>query len=67
MKHVSKFLSRKELADLYGVSRKTLYNQFKRKGIKLGRGLLSPKDLVFIYDKLGEPKKILHQDRQRKV
>jgi len=48
--------SRKELANEYGVSPRTLRRWFKKKALSLPRSLLLPKDLKVIYKKLGNPK-----------
>jgi len=48
--------SRKQLADEYGVSPRTLRRWFKRKELTLPQTLLLPKDLKVIYKKLGNPK-----------
>lgn len=47
--------SRKQLADEYGVSPRTLRRWFKRKKLTLPRSLLLPKDLDVIYSVLGNP------------
>ncbi len=48
--------SRKQLADEYGVSPRTLRRWFKKKELTLPRSLLLPKDLESIYKTLGDPK-----------
>ena len=50
--------SKEQLADEYGVSRRTLYNWFKQYKIEVGHGLMTPKQLEEIYAKLGNPNSI---------
>jgi hypothetical protein len=47
--------TRQQLADEYGVCRKTLTKLLRRKRIKLDTGLVSPKDQLVIYSRLGMP------------
>jgi hypothetical protein len=47
--------TKQQMADEYGVCRKTFNRLLMKKRIKLERGLISPKDQMFIYDKLGIP------------
>jgi hypothetical protein len=47
--------TKQQMADEYGVCRKTFNKLLLKKRIKLDRGLISPKDQMFIYDKLGVP------------
>jgi predicted DNA-binding protein (UPF0251 family) len=47
--------TRQQLADEYGVCRKTFIRLLSKKRIKLERGLISPKDQMTIYKKLGIP------------
>ena len=49
--------TRQELATEYAVSRKTIYNWLKEKGIKLSGKLITPKELKQIYKAFGKPKK----------
>lgn len=51
---LSKFCTRKELADAYGISRNTLTKRLDELGIK-ERDRLSPKDLITIFEELGTP------------
>ncbi len=48
--------SRKQLADEYGVSPRTLRRWFKSKELILPPSLLLPKDLEVIYSVLGDPR-----------
>ena len=48
--------TRSQIAEEYGVCRKTLYNWLKKEGIQLKQGLLRPKELARIYAVLGSPK-----------
>jgi hypothetical protein len=50
--------TKQQLADEYGVCRKTFNKLLQKKQIKLERGLISPKDQLNIYDKLGIPNSI---------
>jgi hypothetical protein len=47
--------TRQQLADEYGVCRKTFIRLLRKKRIRLEKGLISPKDQQVIYDKLGNP------------
>ena len=47
--------SRKQLADEYGVSPRTLRRWFKNNKLTLPPSLLLPKDLELIYNVLGNP------------
>ena len=48
-------MTRQEIADLYHVSTKTLRNRLKEANIDLPKGLVYPKDLKKIFDRLGWP------------
>jgi len=47
--------TKQQMADEYGVCRKTFSKLLQKKHIKLSRGLIYPKDQMSIYTKLGEP------------
>jgi hypothetical protein len=47
--------TKQQMADEYGVCRKTFNKLLWKKQIKLDRGLISPKDQQVIYEKLGNP------------
>ena len=47
--------SRKQLAADYGICEKTLAKWFKAFDIKVERGLITPKKLIEIYRKIGNP------------
>jgi len=47
--------TRQQMADEYGVCRKTFNKLLRKKQIKIDRGLISPKDQSTIYKKLGFP------------
>lgn len=47
--------TKQQMADEYGVCRKTFNKLLLKKKIKLDRGLIYPKDQHKIYDVLGEP------------
>jgi hypothetical protein len=53
--HSSGVKTKQQMADEYGVCRKTFNRLLLKKRIKLERGLISPKDQMWIYDKLGIP------------
>jgi len=50
--------TKKQIADEYGVCRKTFNKLLLQKRIKLDRGLILPKNQLNIYDKLGVPDSI---------
>ena len=50
--------TKQQMADEYGVCRKTFNKLLQKEQIKLERGLISPKDQLNIYDKLGVPNSI---------
>ena len=47
--------TKQQMANEYGICRKTFYNLLIKKNIRLERGLIYPKDQHRIYDVLGEP------------
>ncbi len=47
--------TKQQMADEYGVCRKTFTKLLIRKRIKLGRGLIYPKEPQLIYSVLGKP------------
>jgi len=57
--------TRQEIAELYGISRKTFYNWLKREDICLENRLVSPKEQKIIYEKLGNPIKQPHRFAMR--
>lgn len=48
--------TKEQLAEEFGVSRRTLYNWLKKHKIEVGRGLILPIKLTEIYSKLGDPR-----------
>lgn len=61
-----KYVTRQQLAEFYGISRRTLYSQLKKNGIHLkSRGLISPKELQVIFEKLGVPYGFIRSDAFR--
>lgn len=50
-----KTLTRKELANAYGISIRTMYNRLKSLGFDNHRQLLSPNDINLIFEKFGMP------------
>lgn len=53
---MNKAKSKKEIANEFGICVKTLNKWLTRESINLPKGLISPKDQVVIYRKLGVPK-----------
>jgi predicted DNA-binding transcriptional regulator YafY len=49
--------SRSQLADEYGVSRRTFYNWLKKEGIELPKRMLTPPEIEQIYSMFGDPDK----------
>jgi hypothetical protein len=47
--------TKQQMADEYGVCRKTFNKLLKRKNISVKRGLITPKDQMNIYNELGTP------------
>lgn len=47
--------TKQQMAEEYGVCRKTFNKLLKKQRVKLNRGLILPKDQVIIYEKLGKP------------
>ncbi len=52
---ILKCLTKKELADQYGVTENTILNWCKRLGITTDGGLMTPKQLVLLYLEKGIP------------
>jgi hypothetical protein len=50
--------TKQQMADEYGVCRKTFNKLLIKKRIRLERGLIYPKDQLHIYFKLGKPNKV---------
>jgi hypothetical protein len=53
--HYGGVKTRQQMADEYGVCRKTFNKLLRKKQIRLEKGLISPKDQLCIYEKLGIP------------
>lgn len=51
----SKFKTREEIAEEYGIHRRTLYRRLKEGGLNFSGKLLSVNDQKEIYDRLGAP------------
>lgn len=49
--------TRQQIADEYGISRKTLSRWLKKAGIVLEGYLISPKEQALIYETFGDPRK----------
>lgn len=47
--------TRQEMADEYGIGRKTFYRWMKRAGIQVTNGLLYPLEIEVIYNTFGKP------------
>ena len=54
-KHFSAIKTKQQMADEYGVCRKTFVKLIIEQNIKLRRTLISPKEQLKIYQKLGKP------------
>jgi len=59
------FKTRQEIAQAYGIDRKTLYRKLKSRGIALSRGLITIQELEKIYTVLGRPNQVLSQQYNR--
>lgn len=55
-KHYGGVKTKQQMADEYGVCRKTFNKLLIKKNIKLDRGVISPREQLNIYCKLGTPK-----------
>jgi hypothetical protein len=53
--HLGGVKTKQQMADEYGVCRKTFNKLLLKEHIQLARGLISPKDQLNIYEKLGIP------------
>jgi hypothetical protein len=47
--------TKQQMADEYGVCRKTFNKLLSKKNIRLDRGLICPRDQMIIYTELGSP------------
>jgi len=47
--------TRQEMANEFGVCRKTFYNMLKKANIQLSGSLITPLEQKMIYEKLGRP------------
>lgn len=56
--HYGAVKTMQQMADEYGVCRKTFSKLLQKKQIILGRGLIYPKDQENIYNELGIPKRL---------
>jgi hypothetical protein len=53
--HFGGVKTKQQMADEYGICRKTFSKLLQKNKIKLMRGLILPKDQIIIYKKLGIP------------
>jgi hypothetical protein len=53
--HYGGVKTKQQMADEYGVCRKTFNRLLLKKNIRLGRGVISPRDQLIIYNELGMP------------
>jgi predicted site-specific integrase-resolvase len=53
----SKAKTRIEIAEEYGISRRTLQRWLKKEKIEVSKGLIKPEELNRIYDRFGKPEK----------
>ena len=49
-------MTKTQLANLYGVHRKTLVARCKKVKIELERGLIMPKIILLIFEEFGDPR-----------
>ncbi len=56
--------TRKEIANEYGITRKTLYNWMKEKKIMIKGSLITPKEQELIYQTFGIPQLISKKERE---
>jgi hypothetical protein len=61
----TKAKTRKQLADQYGICRRTFNRWLKENGIKLKKGLITPKDQELIHSIIGYPQSIEKNPSQR--
>ena len=52
---ISGVKTRQQIANEYGICRKTFNKLLHQKKIQIEKGLIYPKDQLRIYDELGEP------------
>lgn len=52
---MEKLKTRQQIANEYGVSRRTLYNMLERGGVQLTKGYITPREQQKIYQELGPP------------
>ena len=50
--------TKKQIAEEYGICRKTLSRWLKKETIKTSNGLITPKEQEIIYGKFGKPKNV---------
>lgn len=53
--HYGGVKTKQQMADEYGICRKTFNKLLLKRNIRLERGLISPKDQLAIYNELGIP------------
>ena len=53
--HYGGVKTKQQMADEYGICRKTFNKLLLKRNIRLERGLISPKDQLAIYNELGLP------------
>ena len=55
MVHNGGVKTKQQMADEYGICRKTFSRMLLKKNIRLEKGLIFPRDQLVIYKKLGKP------------
>lgn len=55
--------TRQQMADEFGIDRKTLYRWMKRNKISVDSGLLTPSEQAQIYSTFGKPDKLPAEER----
>jgi hypothetical protein len=53
-----KAMSKSQLANLYGIHRKTLVSRCKKMEILLDRGLIMPKTILLVFETFGDPRRV---------
>jgi hypothetical protein len=53
--HYTGVKTKQQMADEYGICRKTFIKMLKKRNIQLERVLISPKEQILIYNELGDP------------
>lgn len=49
-------MTKTQIANFYGIHRKTLVSRCKKANIILNKGLIMPKTILIIFDQFGDPR-----------